>query len=207
MTCAKSRALPTPRPRGRLGDVDRGLADTGVARAGGHRRDGRPADDVAVEHGDPRQARQPAVAELGGGRQLRLEGGVAGRQTLLVDRERTGEVLLDHRACGDVCREVVGTARRGGQRAHDHVCGVGKAGAAGGIDGHRARGADLVDHHEADPAQQLDMVRAGRLADLERGRDVADAHGSGRRGRHRVQQAYASGVGEDGEPFRVVLGL
>ena len=37
---------------------------------------------------------------------------------------------------------------------------------------------DLVDHHEADLAQQLDVVRAGRLADAEALGEVADAHGA-----------------------------
>ena len=46
----------------------------------------------------------------------------------------------------------------------------GQAGAAGGVDRDHAGGADLVDHDEADLPEQLDVVRAGGLADPERAR-------------------------------------
>ena len=77
-------AADTP-PAGRSGDVDRDLGDAGVDAATGDGGERRPAHDRAALERDEAEAGEMACVPRLPGRHLRLEGRVAGRNTLGVD--------------------------------------------------------------------------------------------------------------------------
>jgi hypothetical protein len=86
---------------GRLGDVHGILDDTGVDAPAGHRRDRGPADDGSLDLRDEAVVGQVRGVPAGPGRDLRLEGRVAGGDALRVDLRHRRPVLDPHRPDAD----------------------------------------------------------------------------------------------------------
>ena len=161
----------------------------------------------AVDGGDPPLARQPFPVQLAAGRGLGLERGVAGGDPFGVDADDVVPVGVAHLADDHVRRQVLRAARALLDGAHDDVRCVRQSGAALLVDRDDRAGADLVELDEPDVGQPLDVVRTGRLADLQLLGEVADPHESLRRSGDGIQRADAGRVRQTGEPLGVGRGI
>ena len=104
-----------------------------------------PADDPAVDLGDPAVVGQPLASSVATVGDLGLEGGVAGGDALGVDPpHRRPSPRRSSRATVTSAGRSVGQQGRGGEHAHDDVGGVRQAGAAGGVDRDEGGGAVLA---------------------------------------------------------------
>jgi len=91
-----------------IADVDRGLCDAGVHRAGGRGFNRGPAGHLPAHLGDPTVLRQPAMLEGSPVRNLGLECGVAAGDALRIDATHSRPVARLQAAHRDVVGKVLG---------------------------------------------------------------------------------------------------